>query len=281
MKRINKRIIALSLTTMCLVGGVSGNILSVRAAEVQQVTDYSTVFDAKFYYSMYPDLQQTIGKDADALLKHFVEHGMKEGRVGNAAFQVKAYMVNNLDLMVAFGNEDLTDYYLHYIERGKEEGRACTYKEGQQPAEGVMGTFTTLYDPTEARAINVELAASRINGMIIEPGQSFSYSKSVGTRTVENGYVDGPSYAYGKKVTSIGGGICQVSSTMYVAMVLAGIEATEHHSHSLDVDYVPVGLDAAIAENLLDLRFKNTFDHDIVIDASAADGVLTVAFRRG
>ena len=78
-----------------------------------------------------------------------------------------------------------------------------------------MSTYTTYYDPTESRATNVELAASRINGMVLKPGDSFSYSDSVGDRTRANGYVEGPMFLNGKEVPGIGGGICQVSTTLY------------------------------------------------------------------
>ena len=291
--RFNKKGIALSLFSLglCLViNGIQAEAAFVKRTEVKKmqqqkksvvISDYSAIFDANYYYATYPDLQMAFGNDEQALFDHFVKCGMKEGRVGNASFNVKAYMKNNLDLVGLLKADDLTDYYAHYVSAGKEEGRIAQYQNGQAPTEGVLATHTTYYDVTEQRAINVELAASRINGMIIEPNKSFSYSNSVGTRTVENGYVDGPSIANGKEVSSIGGGICQGSSNLYVSMLLAGIEPTEHHYHGLPVDYVPKGLDAAIAENYLDLRFTNNFAHNIVIEAIAKDGVLTVSLLRG
>ena len=291
--KINKKLVAVSLIAFGLsfcMSGVRADAAFVKRTEVKktqqqkksvEISDYSAIFDANYYYATYPDLQMAFGNDEQALLEHFVKCGMKEGRVGNAAFNVKAYMKNNLDLVGLLKADDLTDYYAHYVNAGKEEGRIAQYQNGQAPAEGVLATHTTYYDITEQRAINVELAASRINGMVIEPKKSFSYSDSVGTRTVENGYVDGPSIANGKEVSSIGGGICQVSSNLYVSLLLAGIEPTEHHYHGLPVDYVPKGLDAAIAENYLDLRFTNNFTYNIVIEAIAKDGVLTVSLLRG
>lgn len=293
--RINKFMVAMSLAVSCFLGTFAGTGITAEAALIEktevkeaqkkmkeaEITDYSAIFDADYYYNRYSDLQKLLGKDADALLEHFVEYGMKEGRVGNAAFDVKAYMKNNLDLVGLLKTEDLTLYYTHYVNFGMNEGRIAFYQEGQAPKEGVLASHTTYYDATESRAINVELAAFRINGMVIKPGKSFSYSDAVGTRTVENGYVDGPSFANGKEVNSIGGGICQVSTNLYAALLLAGITPTEHHYHGLPVDYAPTGLDAAIAENYLDLRFKNTFDYDIIIEAIAKDGVLTVSLLRG
>lgn len=258
-----------------------------KKATIKKVTladmieDYSDIFDAEFYVNYYPDLKEAIGNQPEALLAHFKEFGMKEGRVGKDGFHVKAYMVNNLDLVAEMKADDLTEYYVHYVQNGKEEGRISTYQPGQQLPEGVMGTFTTYYDPKEMRAVNVELASQRMNGTVLEPGKTFSFSKTVGTRTVENGYVMGPSIAGGKEVSSIGGGICQVSSNLYVAMLLTGIEPAEHHYHGLPVDYVPKKLDAAIAENYLDLRFTNDTSHNIVIQSDAKDGVLTVTLLKG
>ena len=293
--KLNKLIVTLSLTASCFLSAFWGNGITAEAALIEkpevkkaqkemravEIEDYSVIFNADYYYSLYPDLQLVIGKDAEDLFEHFIEYGMKEGRVGNAAFDVKAYMKNNLDLVGLLKASDLTLYYNHYVKYGLNEGRIALYQEGQAPAEGVLGSHTTYYNVEEMRAINVELAASRINGIVIKPGKTFSYSKSVGTRTVENGYVDGPSIANGKEVSSIGGGICQVSTNLYAALLLAGITPTEHHYHGLPVDYAPTGLDAAIAENYLDLRFKNTFEHDIVIEAIAKDGVLTVSLLKG
>lgn len=248
--------------------------------DITSVTDFSAVFDAEYYYQQYPDLQVKFGKDADALLKHFKEFGMKEGRCGNASFNVRAYMKNNLDLVGLIKADDFTKYYAHYIKYGEQEGRIATYQQGQEPMGELLSTHTTYYDVTQARAANVELAASRINGTLLAPGKSFSFSLGVGTRTVANGYVNGPSFAGGKEVESIGGGICQVSSNLYVSLLLAGIEPDEHHYHGLAVDYVPIGLDAAIAEGAWDLRFTNPFEHKVMIEAIAKDGVLTINLLR-
>ena len=293
--RLNKLVITMSLTAACFLGSFMGNGIYAMAAanerpEIRKaqedmkkeiITDYSAIFNADYYYNRYPDLQIVYGKDEDALLKHFIEFGMKEGRAGNSSFDVKAYMKNNPDLVGLLKSYDLTFYYKHYVNYGLKEGRMALYQEGQAPKAGVLGSHTTYYDVTESRAVNVELAASRINGMVIKPGKSFSYSDSVGDRTVENGYVQGPMFANGKEVLGVGGGICQVSTNLYAAMLFAGITPTEHHYHSLPVDYAPTGLDAVISKGYLDLCFKNTYDYDIVIEAIAKDGVLTVSLLRG
>ena len=146
----------------------------------------------------------------------------------------------------------------------------------QQASGTVIGTCTTSYVDNIPRATNVALAAQRINGTVVQPGGSFSFSNTILPRTSANGYVTAPIYVSGKKGTGTGGGVCQVSSTLYAAMVYAGLPATERHAHSLPVDYLPAGLDATIAGSYLDLKFTNTFSQPLLIQASANGGTLTV-----
>ena len=268
-----KKAVAIALCMSFLLG------IHVQAAGVtREKVDYSPVFDADFYYSNYSDVQETVGHDAEALLEHFINLGMKEGRVGKPSFNVRAYMKNNLDLLTLYGISDLSVYYYHYMRSGKAEGRLATVV--QLGGKGEIASFSTVYDTEEDRAVNVKLAASRINGMVLEPGDEFSFSKSIMSRTLANGYVVAPSFASGKVVSSVGGGICQVSSTLYVVMMLSSIPATERYAHSLHVDYVPEGLDSAIVEGVKDLRFKNPYDYPIRIDATAEDGILTVGISK-
>ena len=291
--KLNKLIMLTSLTVMCFSVGFHVFGLEAQAAKKKsdkekakktqevEITDYSAVFNAEEYYMLHPDLQEVIGMDEEALFQHFKNFGMREGRSGRTNFNLKAYMMNNLDVVADLKADDLSEYYEHYIVYGCKEGRVTMFLENQQLPENMLSTYTTYYDATQERATNVEVAASKINGKVIAPGESFSYHQTVGDRTRANGYVPGPAFSGGKVVSAIGGGICQVSSNLYVSLLLAGIEPTEHHYHGLPVDYVPKGLDAVIAKNIKDLKFKNTTNHNIIIDAVAKDGVLTVNLLRG
>ena len=131
----------------------------------------------------------------------------------------------------------------------------------------MIGTCTTEYDATVPRAVNVELAAARINGVVVQPGKSFSFSSTILPRTSANGYVVAPIYISGTVGTGTGGGVCQVSSTLYAAMLHAGLPATERYPHSLPVIYLPAGYDAAIAGTSKDLKFTNTFSQPLLIQA--------------
>lgn len=246
--------------------------------------DYSAVFDADYYYSEYADLRSAIANDSKALLQHFVSFGMQEGRRGNAEFDVYAYMENNPDLVQVFGTDDLASYYLHYISYGKKEGRiavsAGAGKRNDVPKQTLISSYTTSFDSKQSRAVNIALAASRLNGMVIQPGQHFSFSDAIGERTAENGYVVAPTFLNKEVVPGMGGGICQVSSTMYAAMLQGGIQATQRHAHSLPVSYIPEGMDATISAGTKDLTFTNNFTYPIVINAVVNGGTVTVGFSK-
>lgn len=142
---------------------------------------------------------------------------------------------------------------------------------------GELAYFTTWYNPGEVdRSHNLAMAAAAINTQVVSPGQSFSFNKTVGRRTFENGYRDAMVIVGGKFEPGVGGGICQVSSTLYNAVLLAGLDIVERHNHALAVAYVPLGLDATVAYGLQDFKFKNNTDHPIYLQASAGGGRLTV-----
>lgn len=250
--------------------------------QAKNTTDYSAVFDADYYYGVYADLRSAIGNKPKKLLQHFITCGMQEGRRGNEEFDVKAYMENNPDLVQIFGTEDLESYYLHYINYGKKEGRSALSAVGNvsEPVKSLISSYTTEFDPKQNRAVNIALAASKINGTVIEPGQEFSFSDTVGPRTAENGFVMAPTFLNKEVVPGMGGGICQVSSTMYAAMLQGDITATQRYAHSMPVSYIPEGMDATISAGKKDLTFTNNFTFPIVINAVVDGGTVTVSFSK-
>ncbi len=132
----------------------------------------------------------------------------------------------------------------------------------------VMGSYSSSYaTSTSGRAANVELAASRINGCVLLPGEVFSYDGTIGRRTAANGYHEAGVYIGNKVEQGIGGGICQTSSTLYSAALYANLEIVQRTSHSLPVSYVPAGQDATIAEGYIDLKIKNNTEYPIKISA--------------
>ena len=137
------------------------------------------------------------------------EREMPDGQKFDAEFYAAAYP----DVTAEIGTAE-ADLYQHYVTYGKAEGRKAYATDQPVVNKTLLCTKSSAYDTLEDRRINVELAADRINGIILTPGSTFSFSKSVGTRTKENGYVVAESFASGRKTTSVGGGICQVSSTL-------------------------------------------------------------------
>ncbi len=262
-----------------------GNVDTVEAAKKSKPELTSITFDMDYYYNTYPDLQASIGYDYNKLFNHYITCGLREGRWGSKEFNCLVYKNNYIDLQVNYG-DNYEAYCIHYEAIGKSEGRNAKSNVTAKPSingklsGNVIGSYSTLYETDIPRAINVALAASRINGVVIQPGLAFSFSQTVLPRTPENGYVEAPVIEGGRFVQDYGGGICQVSSTLYAAMLDASLPATERHPHSVLVNYIPINMDATIYENIKDLKFTNVFPEPIQISASADNGVLTVAISK-
>lgn len=131
---------------------------------------------------------------------------------------------------------------------------------------------TNLDEGNVPRTNNVRLAAASINGTILNPGDEFSYNGVVGERTEARGYKPAGAYVNGQVVDEFGGGVCQPSSTLYMAVLRADLEVTERHNHSFTVAYTPLGEDATVDYGNLDFRFKNDTDYPIKIVAEQTNG---------
>lgn len=140
-----------------------------------------------------------------------------------------------------------------------------------------LSTYTTYFNVNETeRTENVRLAAEFINDVILMPGQEFSYNNIVGERSTERGFKTAKVYQQGQIVDGLGGGICQVSSTLYNAVVMADLEVVERKNHSLTVSYVKLGRDATVAYGSTDFRFKNSRQYPVKISSKISGGTLTI-----
>lgn len=149
----------------------------------------------------------------------------------------------------------------------QEEASQCT---------DLLGKYSTTYATYQVeRSSNVATAAGRINGTVLAPGETFSTIKVIKDRTEANGYKSAPEYSSGKVVSGIGGGVCQVSTTLYNAVLNAELKVVERSPHSMVVAYVPVSRDAAISGDYKDFKFKNNTDFPIYIMGSASGGILS------
>src|SRR5690625_2367627 len=136
-----------------------------------------------------------------------------------------------------------------------------------------LGSYSTSFNnKNKERSHNISLAAEAIDSYVVFPGESFSFNEVVGERTEEKGYKRAPVIVKGELTEDIGGGICQVSSTLYNAVDLEGIEIVERYSHSRSVPYVPPGKDATVSWWGPDFVFQNHYNQPILIRAFAKNG---------
>ena len=149
---------------------------------------------------------------------------------------------------------------------------------GEEAFPDELATFTTRYDVSDVdRTTNLRLACEKINGTVLLSEETFSYNKVVGERTVAAGYKNAKVYEAGQVVDGIGGGICQISSTLYNAALLANLEIVERRNHQFVTSYVPAGRDATVVYGTTDFKFKNTRKYPIRIVATANAGIATIS----
>ena len=156
---------------------------------------------------------------------------------------------------------DNIDVTLSYI----EEIPTITKEYNQELTQKISSFTTNVADSTGGRKHNVKLALSQFDGMIIEPHQMVSFNDVIGSQSTDNGYKNATIIYNGEFTDGIGGGICQASTTLYNALLLGGVEINEVHRHTLPVRYVPLALDAMVAEYTSDLKFTNTSNYPIYI----------------
>ncbi|MEH7344627.1 VanW family protein [Bacillus sp. JJ1532] len=140
-----------------------------------------------------------------------------------------------------------------------------------------IGRYVTFFNQgNKARSHNIALAAEAINNQVVFPGETFSFNRVVGKRTKNRGYMRAPVIVRGELAEDIGGGICQVSSTLYNSADRAGLKIIERYSHSKSVPYVPNGRDAAVSWYGPDFSFKNEYSLPLLIRARAAGGQIAI-----
>lgn len=140
-----------------------------------------------------------------------------------------------------------------------------------------LSTFSTNYVNNPSRTTNLRIAASKINGTILMPGEKFSFNQVVGERTIAAGYKNAAIFVNGQVEDGLAGGICQISSTLYDAVIAANLQITERHNHSLLTSYLPGGKDATVVWGRYDFQFVNNREYPIKIEMTIQNGVATAA----
>lgn len=144
----------------------------------------------------------------------------------------------------------------------------------------LISKYTTRYDESNLnRSNNIKLSSEKINGTILMPGETFSYNKVVGARTIKAGYKESAVYMGGKVVDGIGGGICQVSSTLYNAALEANLEIVSRKNHYFITSYVSASRDATVSYGAIDFKFKNSRNYPIKIECKSNNGICGVSIH--
>lgn len=148
-----------------------------------------------------------------------------------------------------------------------EETKANITEELLKKIDSKISTYTTTFSSNSNRNNNIAIAASKINGRVLMPDEIFSYNNTIGEINEVNGYKKAPIILNNKLVEGVGGGICQVSSTLYSAMIHANVKAIERCNHTLAVSYIPLGFDATVSSGSVDYKFKNTLGYPMYIES--------------
>lgn len=142
----------------------------------------------------------------------------------------------------------------------------------------MAGYRTVLKDPLPGEEYNVHLGAEMLSGRVVAPGGIFSQNQEIGPYDESKGFREGPTYVGPRLITSIGGGVCKISSTLYNVAVLSNLEIIERYNHSMPVPYVPYGQDATVSYGSRDFRFKNNTSFPLLIWAKGIDNILYIGF---
>jgi len=147
------------------------------------------------------------------------------------------------------------------------------------PDGEIVAYATSLTGRTPSQRHNAELSAQSLDGAVVRPGQTFSFCHTVKSWSFDRGYVKAPVSFDGELIPAFGGGVCQTSTTLYNAALLAGLPIVERHHHVFAPHYVPPGRDAAVAYPEYDLRFRNPYSYPLLIHARVEGSQLEVSFR--
>ena len=181
-------------------------------------------------------------------------------------------------------NETAAEDLLSVAEYGETVTLPMTYRKPDVLRSDIESTLfqdelssaDTPYYFNPDRTNNLDLACKAINKVLVKPGEVFSFNDTLGERTAEKGYKPAGAYVDGETVDQVGGGICQVASTIYYCALYADLEIVEREEHMYTADYLPLGMDATVNWGTLDLKFRNNTDHPIRIEANADNGYVTV-----
>ncbi len=267
------------IVSQAVNAGQSGNVVE-RYKTLKDLEHSSRVYEVEITFDQAV-LEQFIEENCTEYDKDAVDYSLTRS---GGSFQIIAgstgYVVDvetSAAEIAAALNEDwdkATDYLELKVVVDEPQGST----EELSKVTDLLGSYSTSFSgSTSAKAANIANGAKLINGALLYPGEEFSFDGYAWPYTTDNGYVTGKAYEAGKVVDSVGGGICQVSSTLYNAVLRAELEVTMRYNHSMIVGYVPISSDATLAESSgKDFRFVNDTDYPIYVEAYVSGSTLTV-----
>jgi len=259
-----------------LVKSQDGRIVDAAALKAALVQDLSTADLAAVTCSY--TVQAAVPLDVDALYEEIhgsavnaaydkATGGLTEGRPG-IEFDVAA--AKSLLASAQPGQEVRLAATVQYPEVAREKLQEVLFRD-------LLGSYSTYVSGSYERLTNVRLAARNISGYILNTGDVFSYNDAVGEQSAATGFYPAPGYSAGKTVMVYGGGVCQVSSTLYYACLLSNLEITLRYCHQFAPSYIPFGCDATVSDGGCDYQFRNDTPYPIkVVTHYSADNQLTV-----
>ena len=266
------------VTEAAVLYGNTGNLLQryrdKKDIEAGKKKDFELVYTAD-----EKKIESFLNSHKEDLETQAVNHGLTRE---NGVFNFKEG-TDGLTINVEEVAAELKDYFEKDFATADEDKVALKTEvtepvgsaEDLKAIQDVLGSFSTNVGSfSSGRGANVINGASKINGTVVYPGETLSVGTQMGPSTRENGYVEAGAYENGKVVQSLGGGICQVSTTLYNAVIRAEMEVVERYEHSMIVGYVKPSEDAAIADGVKDFKFKNTLDYPVYLEMYGAGGVL-------
>ncbi|MBD5583863.1 MAG: VanW family protein [Clostridia bacterium] len=190
----------------------------------------------------------------------------REGRDGEVADEKK--LIEDVKNSLSGGFEPVK---LHYTSVKRQKTLQNVKEETK-----LLATFTTYFDDSNInRTSNIRLASNMLNGTVLESGKTLSFNDIVGARVKERGFLPAKIIENGEFTEGVGGGVCQVSTTLYNTALLCGLEIEEYHPHSLAVGYVPPSRDAMVSGTACDLKIKNPFAMPVYVRAKTVNGSVT------
>ncbi len=244
------------------------NIMSNNAAAYQLELEYSSTTMQEKITELFPPVLE---EPQNAELFVETEPTIKEHRDG-----IRIDLDGSVETIVENAREDEATLPLEIF-----SPEFTTEDIERKGVKELIASYSTEFNPrVTGRAANIQLVADHIDHNMVSPGGTFSFNQTAGPYNSDRGFQSAPVFRDGTVTTGIGGGVCQVSSTLYNAALLAGMETVERYSHSLPVWYVPLARDAAVSYGNIDLKFKNELDNHIYIrmEVDTERGLLEAKF---